>query len=960
MTELGACVRLEEFSNPRPPAIYKGARTQKDLTTPANRHYDTGTRTRARTRTRRRRLSRVNAIYFAVYHDLKERLSRFLTLHQRRLRLWLRPSSAGKMTRMATNRSKGGQPQPSRWSRKTLSAALATALAVAGVLLLAAFEAPLEKLDPLARFVSANAASLTWNHPASYPMGSAAQYVQSEANINDGAIVFGLGIGDVTGPIVQTNQMGYASMPQVNTGLHLRQFARAYIFTNVGTTKRSQRRGVKGIRRILQDARAKRLLGTIDDLRGALHGVFASGQDDLLDDPLDGQPNRVVYINTDICMGDTIVRRNLLDKLRAKYGDLYGEINVALAGTHSHAGVAGYHNNLLPTVTAGGIVNDTVNAIVDGSFAAVVRAHDDLARRLQTASSSPSTVTWSNISLKDAHINRSQFAYDLNPKAERDFWGSSQDDEMSQLTVRDGDAVRGFLNFYAVHGTSLYENNTLTSTDNKGLAAVLYEQAMEPDSLPGQNTFMAGFSQASVGDTSPNTLGPQCQFSGAECDLRHSTCEDFEGKHQPCLGRGPGWGDLDALAKSPTGSFDYLSNEVIAQKQMDAAKSLVDASKGAKPLVGPVRAIKLNVPMGNFTFNNGTHDVKTCTAALGYGFAGGTTDGPGPSLFRQGTNDTDDQGKNPLVGIVKNLYRKPSKEEKACHAPKEILLDIGRQNTPYSWSPGGPTGIAEMQLFRVGDFFILAVPTEMTTMAGRRLKSAVATELIRQGVTSSPHVVIGAIANTYTHYTATREEYATQRYEGSSTLFGPNQLDAYIYVYSKLLVPALREDEAGEALREEMKGKGKLTKNTLPGAFSFQKPVVYDTAPLFKHFGQVTRQPEKSYILKQNVTLTYVASNPRNNLRLGSSYFDIQHRRGDNDEWRTVRTDASPWTTMRWTQTNVVTGTSEVEVGWSVEKETGLQEGTYRFVVRGEAKKPVTGKIESWEGTSDEFEIRAA
>lgn len=36
-------------------------------------------------------------------------------------------------------------------------------------------------------------------------------------------------------------------------------------------------------------------------------------------------------------------------------------------------------------------------------------------------------------------------------------------------------ADRGFMSFFPVHGTSLYENNTLVSSDNKGMAAYLYE-----------------------------------------------------------------------------------------------------------------------------------------------------------------------------------------------------------------------------------------------------------------------------------------------------------------------------------------------------------------------------------------------------------------------------------------------------------------------------------------------------
>ncbi len=83
--------------------------------------------------------------------------------------------------------------------------------------------------------------------------------------------------------------------------------------------------------------------------------------------------------------------------------------------------------------------------------------------------------------------------------------------------------ARGLLSFFAVHGTSIYEvsvdlprrrnahtnciqNNTLVSSDNKGMAAYLYEAFAEPDAMPGNASFVAGFTQSNVGDTSPNTL----------------------------------------------------------------------------------------------------------------------------------------------------------------------------------------------------------------------------------------------------------------------------------------------------------------------------------------------------------------------------------------------------------------------------------------------------------------------
>lgn len=56
--------------------------------------------------------------------------------------------------------------------------------------------------------------------------------------------------------------------------------------------------------------------------------------------------------------------------------------------------------------------------------------------------------------------------------------------------------------------------------------------------------FVAGFSQANHGDTSPNVLGAYCDDgSGDMCSLENSTCAD--GKSQSCHGRGPEFQALD-------------------------------------------------------------------------------------------------------------------------------------------------------------------------------------------------------------------------------------------------------------------------------------------------------------------------------------------------------------------------------------------------------------------------------
>ena len=59
----------------------------------------------------------------------------------------------------------------------------------------------------------------------------------------------------------------------------------------------------------------------------------------------------------------------------------------------------------------------------------------------------------------------------------------------------------GMINWFAVHGTSLDNKNTLISGDNKGYAAYRFEE-----DFPKQN-FVAAFAQTDAGDVSPNLIG---------------------------------------------------------------------------------------------------------------------------------------------------------------------------------------------------------------------------------------------------------------------------------------------------------------------------------------------------------------------------------------------------------------------------------------------------------------------
>ncbi|KAI0077234.1 Neutral/alkaline nonlysosomal ceramidase [Panus rudis PR-1116 ss-1] len=683
--------------------------------------------------------------------------------------------------------------------------------------------------------------------------------------------ILGLGIADITGPVVETNMMGYASLAQTDTGLHMRQRSRAWIVADASNSS-----------------------------------------------------NRIVFINADIAMGDTGIRRSIVQQLSSEFPGVYSNENIALVSTHQHSGVGGYLENLLPQITSLGHVKQTADAIVAGTVLAVKRAH---------ASLKPGKLSLGNTTVLDANRNRSPSAYLANPAEERARYQYDQDKELTLLRFDDTSGnARGFLSFFAVHGTSIYENNTLISGDNKGMAAYLYESLVEPNAMPGNNTFVAGFTQSNVGDTSPNTEGAFCEspgqpWDGQPCEFEHSTCGN---RTEDCHGRGPGFR-----------ISDFESNRIIAQRQVDGAKTLM--SQSLAPVSGPVKWVHtyMNMSFRSFKLSNGS-TAQTCPPAMGFSFAGGTTDGPGAFDFIQGDNSSTPQ--NPFWEIVKGAVTPlPNPEQVACQQPKPILLNTGFAHTPYNWSPD----TVDIQMLRVGQLVMLIMPGELTTMAGRRMREAIRASLISSGVVGKDaYVVIAGPANTYAHYVTTREEYAIQRYEGASTIFGPFTLESYIDKYSSLvsfLAPNATGSPPSDPAPPDLSGK----------AISLQTAVIQDNPTFGKKFGDILGDVRTSspYHAGETVVAQFVGANPRNNLRLEGTFLSVD--RLVNGQWKAVKSDSHPSTRYEWNRTNTVLGFSTVNISWYVPFSIP---GTYRLTYFGDAK-PLIGNINSFTGHSSNFTI---
>ncbi|BEJ17784.1 hypothetical protein CspHIS471_0700520 [Cutaneotrichosporon sp. HIS471] len=205
-------------------------------------------------------------------------------------------------------------------------------------------------------------------------------------------------------------------------------------------------------------------------------------------------------------------------------------------------------------------------------------------------------------------------------------------------------------------------------------------------------------------------------------------------------------------------------------------------------------------------------------------------------------------------------------------------------------------------------------------------------------------VVLGGPANTYTHYAVTPEEYDIQRYEGASTLYGRDTLNAYINLTVNainFLSPTANNPPIVP-----------LPPDNRARSTSFIPNVIYDNPPVGRKMGQVLSQPRESYARGKTVTAVFQGANPRNNLRLEGTFAAVEKQLADG-RWVRVHDDSDWYLVYSWMRTDVIWGASTVQIDW--ETGDGADKGTYRIKYYGDQKMSFTGKIVAFEGTSNAF-----
>ncbi|XP_062593743.1 uncharacterized protein LOC134255247 [Saccostrea cucullata] len=669
--------------------------------------------------------------------------------------------------------------------------------------------------------------------------------------------IIGAGIADITGPAAEVDMMGYANPGQTSKGIHLRQYSRAFIIAD------------------------------------------------------SANKSRIVFVSTDSCMQSQGLKLEIIKRLKSKYGGLYNERNVAISGTHTHSGPGGFHQYLLYDITSLGFVNETFLSLAEGIVASIDKAHNSMR---------PGNLYVNTGELLDSNINRSPTAYLNNPAEERAKYRYDVDKNMTVLRMVDAQNKGiGMINWFAVHCTSMNNTNHLISSDNKGLAAQMFEADMNNGAFPGKGEFVSAFAQSNEGDVSPNTKGPHCLDTGKPCDVPTSTCN---GRNELCVSPGPGKDMFD-------------STRIIASNQYKKAKILYNDPAALK-LEGPVDFRHTYVDMSNVMVQiNQTSKVKTCKPAMGFSFAAGTTDGPGAFNFTQG-----DTTENPFWDFIRDFLKKPSPEQLACQHPKPILLDTGEISVPYAWSPS----IVDLQIFRVGQLAIISVPAEFSTMSGRRTRDSITATLKASGLPANTVSVIAGLTNDYADYVTTYEEYQIQRYEGASTIYGPHTLEAFIQEFNKLAVALAKGTPAPP---------GPTPPNLMDRQLSFLPPLIFDHAPFGNSFGDVVTDANPQYKQGDSVQVTFIGANPRNDVKLEDTFLTVEMQQPDKS-WKVMYTDSQWETKFEWKHTSLLLGESQVTITWDIPQ--NQTPGTYRIQYFGDSKS-LDRKITKFTGKSTEFKV---
>lgn len=652
----------------------------------------------------------------------------------------------------------------------------------------------------------------------------------SDGTSSSGYLV-GAGRGDCTGVIAGQGMMGYSDLEQVATGLLQRVWARAYIIADAATGK------------------------------------------------------RVVFVNADLALIFESHRVGVVKALQQKFGSLYSEENVNLNATHNHNSCGGTAWDYAYVLASLGHRENSYRAEVDGIVEAIVAAHNSLA---------PGTLEFGHSELHNASANRSLEAFQRNPQPDQAHFPEHIDPQVTALRLRQGGNVIGEITWFATHGTSLTDANTLISTDNKGYASYMAELRN-----PG---VVAAFPQTNAGDMTPNLWLRKMNPGGPTNDRR-------------------------------------ANSAIIGERQFQAGQRALGASR---PLTGGIQYAYRFIDMadvqidGHYTPDG--RPARTSPAIMGASAAATSTE-----------DNTRSQLSFLHEGLVLPFAQALGVDSRATppawaqtvQAPKVPLFPLGYM-PPRPWIQQ----VLPIQLIRIGDLVLVAAPAEFTIVAGLRVRRIVAEALS----VSLENVLLQGYANAYSQYVTTPEEYLAQHYEGGETMFGRYTLCAYMQEFDRLARAMAAGRRLGTGPRPaDTSGLQPDLLAPIPADTPVRGTAfgAVTSAPKGTYPAGQTMSVSFSGAHPRNKVRRTAADGSRPT----DGYFVIE--RFDGGRWVTASDDNSWDSELTWARPAGDQSASRITIVWRIPQGTS---GRHRVRYFGDAKS-ASGQLTSFIGVSPAFQV---
>ena len=498
---------------------------------------------------------------------------------------------------------------------------------------------------------------------------------------------------------------------------------------------------------------------------------------------------QIAFVNCEIGLITPSIKRGVIKLLDAHHAHLgFNDKNILICAQHTHSGPAGYSHHVLYNITTPGFIPEVFEKITTGIVDTIVEASSKLQE---------GTIQYVEGEMepeKEVAFNRSLDAYNLNPEVKKYSFEERHlavDRRMQVLRFLDKDGKDlGSVNWFAVHTTSIPNNNHKICSDNKGYAASYLEESF------GEN-YLGIFAQGACGDVSPKFVyNPKHEFQRGK----------YEGKFPD----------------------DFESAKYNGKLQFEKAKELVESDSVQEMTSSSVDSILTYIDFSDIEidkrFTNGKEDQLTAPSCMGASFfEGAIMDGP---------------GMHPIVGFVArrastlvkyyeyfiaNFQSKEAKEKihrkYKVQGKKHIVMESGARKIlgtrdiknlvvpaiadetirnlkifhirgaldDKSWTPQ----VLPLQIIRLGSIALVAFPFEITTVASWRLQKTLEDILLKDDFTS---VILCPYSNAYNGYVTTNEEYQLQMYEAGHTVFGEWTLGALRQSLENLCVEFLKED----------------------------------------------------------------------------------------------------------------------------------------------------------------------